>query len=136
MTALWPAQKAVYARLSSSDSLTSRAGVYDHVPEDADHPYVTVGEGTEVPFDAHDRRGASLTLTLHVWSRYRGYREALDILADVDRLLDQRGGADPLQVDGHRRVFTRRESYNTTTDPDPDIRHVPATYRIDLEEEQ
>lgn len=137
--AAWPVQTAIHARLTGDTGLMGRvSGVYDHVLEDAAHPYITIGESTENPADAHDRRGAELTVTLHIWSstrNHRGFRDALRVLADVDRLLDNRGGADPLPVQGYRNVFVTRESYDTLRDPDPHIRHVPATYRIDLEEE-
>lgn len=133
--AAWPIQQAIYARLTGDDTLAGMADVHDEVPENAPHPYITVGESTEVPDDAHDRRGTDSTVTLHIWSKYRGFAEALLILDELDRLLDQRGGADPLPVDGYTRVFLTRESYQTVRDPDPDVRHVPAIYRITAEEE-
>lgn len=136
MTAVaWPLQQAVYTRLSSDADLAALAGVYDEPPEDVPHPYVTVGESTETPMDAHDRRGVDITITLHIWSRYRGFRQALDILAALDRLMDQRGGAAALPVTGFTRVFCSRESYQTVRDPEPDVRHVTAIYRITAAEE-
>lgn len=134
--AAWPVQKAVYARLSGDATLAGLvSGVFDEPPEDAAMPYVVVGEAVETPDDAHDRRGAEVAATVHVWSRYRGFAEALAILDAVDRLLDVPGGAARLAVDGWTKAFCRRESYQTLRDPEPGVRHVPATYRITLEEQ-
>lgn len=132
-TAAWPLQVAFRSRMLADAGLTGVIAqrVYDEVPGDAAFPYVTVGDVVEVPDDAHDRQGLTATLTLHIWSRYRGYAEALMILGHLDRLFDRQ----PLAVDGFTDVSIAREWHQTLRDPDPQIRHVPVRFRAWLTKE-
>lgn len=106
-------------------------GVLDSVPENQAFPYIALGDVVETPADAHDRFGSETLLTLHVWSRYRGFAQALTIAARVRQVLDHA----PLTIPGHRWTWTRFVSLQTLTDPEPpgDVRHVPMTFRIGTE---
>ncbi|MFH8369197.1 DUF3168 domain-containing protein [Streptomyces sp. NPDC018031] len=131
-TALWPLQRAVHQRLTADPALMSMvSGVYDEVPETAAHPYVTFGSTTEVVDDAHNQRGLTTTLVLHIWSRYRGWREAADILAALDALLDRQ----PLAVTGWTDVSLAHQQHQQLRDPDPEIRHINVSYRVWLTKE-
>lgn len=128
----WVVQTAIYDKLTADATLTGIvSGIFDQVPEDVPYPYVAIGDATEVPEDAHDRQGLAVTVTLHIWSRYRGYAEAAAILKEVDRILDRK----PLTVDGFHTVTVAHEFHQSLRDPDPQIRHIPVRYRIRLEEE-
>lgn len=130
-TAAWQIQTAIYGRLIGDEDLMGLvSGVYDEPPAPAAHPYVTIGDVTEVPDDAHDRQGVEATATLHIWSKYRGYHEAAVILRNVDRLLDRQ----PLPLDGFQKVSVANESHQFMRDPDPDVRHVTVQFRIWAEE--
>ncbi|PRX90823.1 DUF3168 domain-containing protein [Allonocardiopsis opalescens] len=131
-TAAWPLQVAVITRLRADPELTAMCGVYDNVPEPAPYPHVAVGEVVEEPDDTHDNQGLTVALTLHVWSKYRGYAETATILAHLDRLLDRR----PLAVDGFQDVTVFREWSRLVRDPDPTIRHCPVRYRVWLSTEE
>ncbi|WP_048574131.1 DUF3168 domain-containing protein [Streptomyces leeuwenhoekii] len=125
--ALWPLQQAVYARLTGHAPLMALvSGVYDHVPETAQHPYVSIGSITETVDDAHNARGLEATVVLHVWSKYRGYREAAQILAALDAVLDRQ----PLVVSGYRDVSVSHRTHSEVRDPDPTIRHINVSYRV------
>lgn len=130
-TAAWPLQQAVYTRLSADGPLTALAGIYDEVPENAPYPHVAVGEVIEEPQDAHDGQGLTVALVLHIWSRYQGYAECMQILAHLDRLLDRR----PLTVAGYTDVTVFREHSRMMRDPDPRLRHCPVRYRVWLSKE-
>jgi hypothetical protein len=131
-SAAWPLQQAIYARLTGDASLMGAvSGVYDYVPEGAAYPYVAIGEAVEVPNDSHDRPGLTVTFTLHIWSRYRGTKQAIQILGHVDRLLNRT----PLAVAGFRDVSLVVESSQMMRDPDPEIRHVPVRLRAWLTKE-
>lgn len=121
MSAAEALQKAVYGLLSDSDGATAVAGceVYDEVPEGAAFPYVVLGEFDELRDDAHTELGALVTITLHVWSRYRGYRETARCLDAVQATLHR---ARP-DVDGYRDVSITHDSNAYQRDPDPDLRH-------------
>ncbi|MGW2548227.1 tail completion protein gp17, partial [Kitasatospora sp. NPDC001574] len=87
-----------------------------------------LGEAIETPHNTHDRYGRQTAITLHVWSQYRGYGEALTIGARVMALLDHQ----PLDIEGLAHTVTRYEMGQTLTDPEPpgDIRHLVQRYRI------
>lgn len=128
-TAARPLQTAIVSTLRASSALTSQvSGIFDEVPEDAVHPYVSIGSITETADDAHDRQGLDVVVTIDVWSTYPGNAEAADVFAAVDAALDRQ----PLTVSGWTDVSIRHESHQFLKDPDPDIRHVQAQYRVRL----
>lgn len=124
-----PLQGAVIALLEADSELMSTVtGVLDFVPEDQPYPYVVIGETVETPDNTHDSHGSNSVITLHVWSQYRGYSQALTIATRLRALLEHR----PLTVAGHRHVATYFVSQQTLTDPEPpgNIRHVPISFRV------
>ncbi|GGV13577.1 DUF3168 domain-containing protein [Streptomyces spectabilis] len=126
-SALWPLQTAVYAKLTGHVPLMALvSGVYDEVPEQAAHPYVSLGSITESVDDAHNQRGLEAAVVLHVWSKYRGFREAAAILAALDAALDRQ----PLTVSGYRDVSIAHDQHQQLRDPDPQIRHINVSYRV------
>ncbi|GGV80488.1 DUF3168 domain-containing protein [Streptomyces thermoviolaceus] len=126
-TALWPLQQAVYAKLTADTTLMGLvSGVYDEVPEDVEFPYVTLGSITELPDDAHDRQGLTAQVVLHIWSKYHGYREAAEILAAMDQVLDRK----PLAVDGFTDISIAQAQHQSMRDSDPTIRHINVQYRV------
>lgn len=130
--ALWPLQAAVYSKLTADTALMGLVtGVLDYVPEAQVAPYVTIGAITEVPSDSHSQRGLTSNLSLHVWSRYRGYKQAADILAALDALLDRQ----PLTVAGYIDVSIANSQSQELRDPDPELRHIAVTYRVWLTKE-
>lgn len=132
-TALWPLQQAAYAALTADAALmTLVSGVYDEVPEQAAHPYVSIGSITELVDDAHNQRGLNTSLVLHVWSKYRGFKEAAGILAALDTVLDRR----PLTVTGYKDVSVAHQQHQELRDPDPEIRHINVTYRVWMTKEE
>lgn len=128
-SALLPLQAAVLAALKADTQLRGLVqGVFDWVDGGQAYPYVVLGEAVETPDNTHDSHGSNTVITLHVWSQYRGYAQALRIAARVRALLEHR----PLTVAGHRHVATYFVSQQTLTDPEPpgDIRHVPISFRV------
>ena len=71
-------------------------GVYDHVSEDAEFPYVTIGEQTERAFDTKTSVGENRTIILHCWSQYSGKKEAYEI----NDLMLQALTKSPLSLEG------------------------------------
>ncbi|GAA3301302.1 DUF3168 domain-containing protein [Streptomyces cinereospinus] len=130
--ALWPLQQAVVQTLRAHAPLMALvSGVFDEVPENTPHPYVTLGSITETVDDAHNQRGLEASVVLHVWSKYRGYKEASTILAALDAALDRQ----PLAVAGFTDVSIAHEQHTQLRDPDPDIRHINVSYRVWLTRE-
>ncbi|WP_152476606.1 DUF3168 domain-containing protein [Nocardiopsis salina] len=123
-------QSALYQRLTAEDADLG-AAVYDYVPEPeaAAWPYVTIGEAIETPANAHDFIGRDTTVTLHVWSKYRGFAEANAVANRVTALLDHR----PADLDigpGQYTTSLRFEFGQTLRDENPEVRHAVIRFRI------
>ncbi|WP_299542024.1 DUF3168 domain-containing protein [uncultured Streptomyces sp.] len=128
-----PVQGALFTVLRGDSALSALIkGVHDYTPEDVPYPFVVVGEATEIPDNRHAGFGRQTVVTLHVWSRYRGFAEVLRIGTRITALLDHR----PLTIPGMDWIATRFEFSQTLTDPEPpgDIRHLVLRYRIVTEQ--
>lgn len=131
-TALWPLQVAVMQKLKADSTLAGLVtGIFDEVPDNAAMPYVTLGSMTEFEEDSHTQRGLNVLLVLHIWSDYAGNSEAAQILATLVDVLDRQ----PLTVPGWIDVSVAMNQANTSTDPNPAIRHVNTTFRVWLTKE-
>lgn len=115
--------RAIYTRLSGYPGMPD---VYDAVPEEsAKFPYVVVGEDTHIPFDTDDSSGAESTVTLHVWSQYRGSKEAKDIQGLIYQALHRY----ELPVNGYQLVTIDFEYSDVVLDADGKTRHGICRYR-------
>lgn len=63
--------------------LGDAARIYDDPPPDPVFPYLTLGRLEARPADASEAEALEHVVTLHVWSRYGGRAEALDVIAAV-----------------------------------------------------
>ena len=81
--AFFAVQQAIYNTLAASSEMQAQLGnppcVYNHVPPNPLYPYVAFGAIAAKPFDDIDRTGFTQTVTLDIWSRYRGTKEVKDI---------------------------------------------------------
>lgn len=128
-----PVQGAIDALLRSDTVLNDMVdGVYDYVPETCPYPFIVTGDVIETPDNRQGSFGWETVVTLHVWSQYRGYAQALRIGARITALLDHQ----PLTVPGLNHIVTRYEFAQTLTDPEPpgNIRHLVLRYRIITEQ--
>jgi hypothetical protein len=94
-------REALMASAPVKTLLGDPARVYDDPPEGAVFPYVTLGRIESRPSDSQDRPAVEHALTLHVWSRYGGRAEALDIIAALRAVLHDAG----FDVPGRRLVL-------------------------------
>jgi hypothetical protein len=80
---LFAVQQAVISALDASAEVQSVLGsnpsLYDHVPPGAVFPYVVYGPTHIAPYDTKTETGFEQIITLTIWSRYRGGKEAHDI---------------------------------------------------------
>lgn len=80
-------QEAVYAALVAHAGVQALLGapprVYDHVPDEATFPYAAFGVAHIAPEDSKLDSAFDHTLTLDIFSRYRGSKEAKEILQVV-----------------------------------------------------
>lgn len=74
-------QTAIYARLTSSSPRIADGNIYDDVPQDVEFPYVQIGESVYEEADVDTKIRTDETVTLYVYSRYRGQKEIKDIVS-------------------------------------------------------
>lgn len=129
-TAIFPVQQAFYAALTADSTLMAKlSAVYDYVPSEPVFPYVALGEGTEVPLNVFAKDGRDATVTLHIWSRAKGFKEATGILDDLNRLLDHKA----IAVAGYSLIVCAYEFSQPMRDPDGFTRHIPVRYRVTVQ---
>jgi hypothetical protein len=75
-------QKAIFAALGGNAALTAVIGarIFDHAPANAAFPYITFGRTSVYDWSTGTESGAEQLFTLHVWSKGRGKKEALEIM--------------------------------------------------------
>jgi uncharacterized protein DUF3168 len=108
-SAAWPLQQAMHAALIADAPLVALLGgprVYDDVPTRGAYPYVTVAPVQARDFGTGSDDGEEHVVTLNVWSRGGGRKEALLIMAAVRTVLHDAA----LTLAGHRLVNLRHES--------------------------
>lgn len=115
-------QRAVFLTLANNQALTALLGgprLYDDTPQPVVFPYITFGQSTLRDASTSTDPGDEHILTLHVWSRTHGRKEAQAII-DVIRtsLHDQ-----PLVLTGHHLVNLRHEYSDCRRDPDGETTH-------------
>lgn len=127
ISALYGIQKAIYDRILADATIMARIeGVFDSPEIDQAYPYITIGECTSVPWRTHSKPGEEVTVTLHIWSVYEGFKEALEILGDLNRLF----GDKDLTVSGWDCCHSWFDFSDTIREPEGVVRHVVARYRI------
>lgn len=133
MSAVDPAdalQVGLYSLLDGDATLTALAGVYDGVPEDAEPPYVVIGEMLSTPDDVHGAEGRQTSVTLHTWARSQSFRPVNAIGARLSALLTHGETALDAVVTGHKVYMIEHEFAQTLVDPEPGIRHRVDRFRV------
>jgi hypothetical protein len=130
VSALTDIQTAIYTKLTGDATLMSKVkGIFDHVPDTAEFPYVAIGDFTEAPWDSFSRDGRDVTVTFHIWSRYSGFKEAEDILSIIVGLLNKKG----ITLSNNTLVRLVYEFSSTLTEEDGITRHIPARFRVQVQ---
>ncbi len=100
-------QKAIFDALGANAGLTAMIGtrIFDHAPANVAFPYITFGHTSVYDWSTGTENGAEQLFTLHVWSKGKGKKEALEIMEIAREALHDA----PLDLDGHRLVNMRLE---------------------------
>ncbi|MBX9925513.1 MAG: DUF3168 domain-containing protein [Hyphomicrobiaceae bacterium] len=111
-------QAALVTTLTSDPTLLALTGgasrVFDFVPPRTPYPYVTIGQTLERDWATGTEPGSEHVVTLQIWSRTNGRREAAVMAKAIrDALHDA-----PLTLTGHRLVNLRHEFTETRRDSD------------------
>lgn len=121
-------QKAFYLKLTADAALNALLGgprVYDDVPVRGEFPYVTFGQTSERDWSTGTDIGGEHVVTLHVWSRAAGRKEADEIIDAVRTALHDQA----LSLSGHRLVNLRHEFSDARRDADGESYHGITRYR-------
>tara|TARA_R100000734_G_C3291741_1_gene83487 strand:+ start:418 stop:828 length:411 start_codon:yes stop_codon:yes gene_type:complete len=122
-------QQAIFTALDNATindvSGNSITGVFDDVPENTAYPYIVIGEETATNIDTKDKDAHEHTLTIHVWSQYRGRKEIKNIMSSVYTTLHNAS----ITVSGASLVNIRHEFENTLTEADGITRHGVMRFR-------
>jgi len=137
-------QQAIYTALIGDSTLFSllashmfggspaAPAVYDRVPQASESedpinfPYVVIGDDTAIPFDTDDKDGQESTITLHIWSRYRGRSETKRIIDAIYNVLHDQS----LSISGQTWVYCFFEFSEVFEDNDGLTQHGVVRYRI------
>jgi hypothetical protein len=126
----WQLQKSIFTALNGNVTGVSSANIpiYDDVPEGSVYPYVVIGEETTSNNGTKTLDGVEHTITLHVWSQYRGRREIKEIMQSVYEKLHNTA----ITVSGASLVNIRQEFSNTLAEQDGITRHGVMRFRAVL----
>lgn len=124
-------QQSIFTKITSG-TLTDVAGtsittkVFDDVPEGTSYPYVIIGEETATNFGTKDKDANEHTLTIHVWSQYRGRKEIKNIMSQIYTILHNTD----ITVSGASLVNIRHEFEQTLLEADGITRHGVMRFRV------
>jgi hypothetical protein len=125
-------RKAILAQLFADTVLTTKLGgpkIWDEVPRGTEPPYVTFGDAQTRDWSTNSDNGAEHFVLLHCWSTARGMREALDIAARVQALLDEA----VLTLDQHRLIDLRFVQQETKREQNGRFARVTLRFRATTE---
>ena len=97
-------QKSLYETLTGDSALMNLVGgIYDRVPDDADFPYVTLGEMRGRDWSCKTFSGMQYDIQIHVWSREGGRKECAQSMERIHALLHEQSPA----VEGQECIVLR-----------------------------
>ena len=120
-------QKTVFDDLDGDSTLQSLVSdVHNFVPQNTTYPYVQVGDDSMADNSTKDLDGNIHSIMIHTWSRYRGDKEAKEIMARIYELLHNSS----LSVSGASLVNARFETSDILNDPDGITKHGVQRFRF------
>ncbi len=127
----FPLQQSIFTKLTSStltdvDGTSITSKVFDDVPEGTAYPYIVIGEETATDIGTHDKDATEHTLTIHVWSQYRGRKEIKEIMSEIYTSLHN----SDITVSGASLVNIRHEFEQTLLENDGITRHGVMRFRV------
>ena len=127
-------QKAIFEALAANGALAALVGtrVFDHAPANAAFPYITFGRTSVYDWSTGTESGTEQFFTLHVWSKAKGKKEALEIMELVRSTLHDAA----LELEGHKLVNLRLEFSEARYDDRNEAHHGLLRFRAVVEESE
>ena len=127
-------QKAIFEALAANGALAAMVGtrVFDHAPANAAFPYITFGRTSVYDWSTGTESGTEQLFTLHVWSKAKGKKEALEIMELARGTLHDAA----LELEGHKLVNLRLEFSEARYDDRNEAHHGLLRFRAVTEESE
>jgi hypothetical protein len=127
-------QKSIFEALAEDAALTALVGtrIHDHAPANAPFPYITFGRTSVYDWSTGTESGTEQLFTLHVWSKGKGKKEALEIMELARQSLHDAA----LELEGHRLVNLRLEFSEARYDDRNEAHHGLLRFRAVMEESE
>ena len=127
-------QKAIFEALAANGALAAMVGtrVFDHAPANAAFPYITFGRTSVYDWSTGTESGTEQLFTLHVWSKAKGKKEALEIMEIARATLHDAA----LELEGHSLVNLRLEFSEARYDDRNEAHHGLLRFRAVVEESE
>ena len=127
-------QKAIFEALGANATLAALVGtrVFDHAPANAAFPYITFGRTSVYDWSTGTESGTEHLFTLHVWSKAKGKKEALEIMELARGTLHDAA----LELEGHKLVNLRLEFSEARYDDRNEAHHGLLRFRAVVEESE
>lgn len=131
-TSLLKVQIAMIDALKGNTTLNDKVGgrIYDEVPNTEVFPFIAIGSHTEEIYNTFDRFGREAVITINIWSQYKGYKEALEILELINQTLDYQN----ISITDNDLVYIRYDDSSTIREPDGRTRQIAARFRVITQE--
>lgn len=126
-------QKAIFATLAADAALSAALGadrIFDQAPANVAFPYVTFGRTSVYDWSTGTEKGTEQLFTLHIWSKAKGNKEALEIMELIRAKLDDAA----LALDSHQLVNLRLEFAEARYDDDLTVHHGLLRFRAVTEQ--
>lgn len=82
-------QEAIFTRLDAADYSPDMPDVYDAVPQDAEYPYIVIGDIDYRPWQQDDGTNYIAESRIYVYSEYQGRLQVNRILGVIDDELNR-----------------------------------------------
>ena len=127
-------QKAIFGALAATGALAAMVGTrdFDHAPANAAFPYITFGRTSVYDWSTGTESGTEQLFTLHVWSKAKGKKEALEIMELARGTLHDAA----LELEGHKLVNLRLEFSEARYDDRNEAHHGLLRFRAVVEESE
>ena len=115
-------QKSLYAALAGDAGIVAALGgskIFDHAPAGVSFPYITFGRTGIYDWSTGTESGTEQLFTLHIWSKAKGKKEAIEIMEEARMVLHDQS----LPLDGHALVNLRLEYSEIRFDDDQSVYH-------------
>jgi hypothetical protein len=125
-------QKAIFTALRADAALAAMVGerILDQAPANVAFPYITFGRTAVYDWSTATESGTEHLFTLHVWSKGKGKKEALEIMQLAGASLHDNA----LELDGNSLVNLRLEFSEVRYDERSEAHHGVMRFRAVVEE--